>query len=75
MSINTFLKWFFGWMSNMKLDFRKEIDLVCGYNPQILVCDGTHIGVSNTYSWTNQLHSQIQMTSKKQSIRDSIESY
>ena len=46
MSINTFLKWFFGWMSNMKLDFRKEIDPVCGYHPKILTCDGTHIGVS-----------------------------
>ena len=46
MSINTFLKWFFGWMSNMKLDFRKEIDPVCGYHPKILACDGTHIGVS-----------------------------
>ena len=46
MSINTFLKWFFGWMSNMKIDFRKEIDPVCGYNPKVLACDGTHIGVS-----------------------------
>ena len=46
MSINTFLKSFFGCMSNMKLDFRKEIDPVCGYNPKILECDGTHIGVS-----------------------------
>ena len=46
MSINTFLKWFFGWMSNMKVDFHKEIDPVCQYNPQILACDGTHIGVS-----------------------------
>ena len=46
MSINMFLKWFFGWMSNMKIDFRKEIDPVCGYNPKVLVCDGTHIGVS-----------------------------
>ena len=46
MSINTFLKWFFGWISNMKIDFRKEIDPVCGYNPKVLGCDGTHIGVS-----------------------------
>ena len=46
MSINTFLKWFFGWISNMKIDFRKEIDPVCGYNPKVLACDGTHIGVS-----------------------------
>ena len=30
----------------MKIDFRKEIDPVCGYNPKILTCDGTHIGVS-----------------------------
>ena len=33
-------------MSNMRLDFRKEIDPVCGYHPKILTCDGTHIGVS-----------------------------
>ena len=46
MSINTFLKWFFGWISNMKIDFRKEIDPVCGYNPKVLACNGTHIGVS-----------------------------
>ena len=30
----------------MKLDFRKEINPVCGYYPKILACDGTHIGVS-----------------------------
>ena len=30
----------------MKLDFRKEIDSVCGYYPKILTCDGTHIGIS-----------------------------
>ena len=30
----------------MKWDFRKEIDPVCGYNPEILASDGTHIGVS-----------------------------
>ena len=46
MSINTFLKWLFAWMSNMKLDFRKEIDPVFGYHSKILTCDGTHIGVS-----------------------------
>ena len=30
----------------MKIDFRKEIDPVYGYNPKVLACDGTHIGVS-----------------------------
>ena len=30
----------------MKVDFHKEIDPVCRYNPRILACDGTHIGVS-----------------------------
>ena len=30
----------------MKIDFRKEIDPKCGYDPKILACDGTHIGVS-----------------------------
>jgi hypothetical protein len=46
MAPNTFIFWFFGWMSTMKIDFRKEVDPFCGYNPKILACDGTHIGVS-----------------------------
>ena len=46
MSINTFLKWCFGCMSNMKLNFRKEIDPVCGHHTKILTCDGIHMGVS-----------------------------
>ena len=46
MSTKTFISYFFGWLSNMNIDFRKEIDLECGYQPQILACDGIHIGVS-----------------------------
>ena len=46
MSTNTFIFHFFGWLSNMKIDFRKEVDPECSYKPQILACDGTHIGVS-----------------------------
>lgn len=46
MSPNTFITWFFGWLAAFKLDFRKEIDPFCGYNPKVLACDGTHIGVS-----------------------------
>ena len=30
----------------MRIDVRKEVDPECGYKPQILACDGTHIGVS-----------------------------
>ena len=46
MAVKTFIGWFFGWLSAFKIDFRKEIDPVCGYNPRVLACDGTHIGVS-----------------------------
>ena len=47
MSGNTFINFFFAWLSAFKIDFRKEIDPKCGYNPKILACDGTHIGVSS----------------------------
>ena len=46
MSPNTFIGWFFGWLSAFKIDFRKHIDPWCGYKPEVLACDGTHIGVS-----------------------------
>ena len=46
MSPNTFISWFFGWLAAFKTDFRKEIDPWCSHNPEILACDGTHIGVS-----------------------------
>ena len=46
MSGNTFISYFFCWLSAMKIDFRKEIDPKCGHDPKILACDGTHIGVS-----------------------------
>ena len=47
MSGNTFVGYFFAWLAAFKIDFRKEIDPKCGYNPSILACDGTHIGVSS----------------------------
>ena len=46
MSVNTFVKWIFAWMGSMKIDFRKEVDPWCKYEPTVLACDGTHIGVS-----------------------------
>ena len=30
----------------MKIDFRKEVDPWCKYEPKLLACDGTHVGVS-----------------------------
>ena len=46
MAVKTFIGWFFSWLSAFKIDFRKHIDPFCGYDPEILACDGTHIGVS-----------------------------
>ena len=47
MSTTTFISWVFGWLSKFKIDFRKDgLDDWCGYNPPILACDGTHIGVA-----------------------------
>ena len=46
MSPNTFIKWFFTWLAAFKIDFRKEVDPWCGHKPEMLACDGTHIGVS-----------------------------
>ena len=46
MSPNTFIKWYFGWLSCFKIDFHKHINPWCNYNPKLLACDGTHIGVS-----------------------------
>ena len=45
-SPNVFISWFFGWLAAFKIDFRAQVDPWCKYNPKILACDGTHIGVS-----------------------------
>ena len=45
-SNHTFLDLFFSWIVNMRIDFRLEIDPWCGHDPEVLACDGTHIGVS-----------------------------
>ena len=47
MSGNTIVKWLsHPLMESMKIDFRKEVDHWCKYEPTVLACDGTHIGVS-----------------------------
>ena len=45
-SPNTFIRWFFGWLSAFQIDFRKHVDPWCEYSPEVLACDGTHIGVA-----------------------------
>jgi len=45
-SNHTFIELFFSWVVRLGIDFRKEVDPWCGYDPTVLACDGTHIGVS-----------------------------
>ena len=44
MSLPTFIEWFFGWASHMRIDFRKGCE-ICGDAPKVLACDGTKIGI------------------------------
>ena len=48
LSNKTFIDLFFAWIVSFKIDFRKEIDPWCQYNPKILACDGTKVGVAVT---------------------------
>ena len=44
MSKSSFVDTFFCWLSAKGIDFRNHIDPFCGHNPDMLACDGTHIG-------------------------------
>ena len=46
MNHKTFITWVFAWLSAFEIDFRKSIDRWCKHSPEILMSDGTHIGVS-----------------------------
>jgi hypothetical protein len=59
MSMNTWVKWWFGWAASFRIDFRKEIDPFCKHDPPMLVVDGTHYGTANRYS---KLTSDIAIT-------------
>ena len=37
---------FFRWLAAFQIDFRKHFDPWCEYSPEVLACDGTHIGVA-----------------------------
>ena len=45
-SPNTFIRWFFGWLTAFQIDLRKHVAPWCEYSPEVLACDGTHIGVA-----------------------------
>ena len=45
MSVKTFIDWWFGWASRMKIDFRTPCD-ACDGIPKVLACDGTKIGIA-----------------------------
>ena len=50
MCLPTFIDWFFGWASRMKIDFRQGC-IWCEGKPAVLACDGTKIGTNfkNTF--------------------------
>ena len=45
-SNHTFIDSFFSWIVRLGIDFRQEVDPWCKYDPDVLACDGTHVGVS-----------------------------
>ena len=48
LSEDTFIACFFAWIANWDIDFRgtEAIDPFCGHNPEVLACDGVHVGVA-----------------------------
>ena len=49
MSSNTFIAWWFSWISKFNIDFRQPCKL-CKYNPRYLAADGTKIGINVSHS-------------------------
>ena len=44
-SHKTLKKCLLAWICKMNIDYRKEIDPFCKYEPTMLACDGTHVGI------------------------------
>ena len=44
-SVPIFIKWFFAWISQMKIDFRQQCQ-ACGGSSKFLACDGTKLGIT-----------------------------
>ena len=49
MSNNTFIAWWFSWISKFNIDFRIPCRL-CKFNPKMLAADGTKIGINVSHS-------------------------
>ena len=49
MSNNTFISWFFSWITKFKLDFRQQCS-ICKFQPKMLAADGTKIGINIRHS-------------------------
>ena len=45
-SVPTFIDLFFSWIVCLGFDYRDAVDHKCGYDADVMACDGTHIGVS-----------------------------
>ena len=49
MSSNTFIAWWFSWISKFNIDFRQPCKL-CKFSPRYLAADGTKIGINVSHS-------------------------
>ena len=49
MSGNTFIAWWFSWISKFKIDFRSPC-IICKDKPKMLAADGTKIGINVNHS-------------------------
>ena len=53
-----FIKWWFGWASNMRIDFR-ELPEMCDGNIDYLACDGTKIGMGIAKAFITRIEQRI----------------
>ncbi|KAL3874431.1 hypothetical protein ACJMK2_037443, partial [Sinanodonta woodiana] len=49
MSNNTFIAWFFSWISKFNLEYRQTCS-ICKFTPKMLAADGTKIGINIRHS-------------------------
>ena len=51
MDLNTFISWFFAWVSRMRIEIHMPYE-GCNDPSKVLACDGTNIGIlfRNTYA-------------------------
>lgn len=62
MSNNTFIKWWFSWISKFNINFRQPCKL-CKFNPKFLAADGTKIGINVNISTVTPVETPTSDTS------------